>query len=854
MDLMRLITVVGVLSFLTSAGAAEVSGAVHFRQNIQPILSEYCYDCHADGANKGGISFDEFKSDEAIVTNHDLWLNVLKNVRTGMMPPPKKSRPSAEERQRLADWIKFDAFGIDPNNPDPGRVTIRRLNRFEYRNTIRDLMGVDYDTQTELPPDDTGYGFDTIGDVLTLSPMLLEKYLDAANTIISKAVPITSRVVAEKTVSGSDFRGHAGESSSRNHADSIYLSYYEPAAVSNSFVTEHAGHYQVLLDLSATEIFIDDQFDYNKCRLVFKADGHELLRKEFVREGNKPFHYELAQDWQAGPHELAVELQPLTPDQKQIRSLAIRLDSVTLRGPADERYFVEPKNYSRFFPKPVPHRAPERRAYARQLLGGFAARAFRRPLNDDTADRLAALAEETYRQPGKTFEAGVAQAMTAVLTSPRFLFRQEFIETNHPSGSQPFIDEYSLASRLSYFLWSTMPDEELLHLAGEGALRKNLSAQVKRMMADSRSEAFVRNFSGQWLQTRDIESIPIDARAVLRRELKPDPEFDRLRTRFRELVAKPEDTLTPAEKQEFAEVRQAFFKRFRRPRADLTGDLRYAMRQEVELYFGSIVREDRDVVELIDSNYDFLNEKLARHYGLTNLDVTGVNLKRVTLPANCVRGGVLTMGSVLAVTSNPTRTSAVKRGLFILQNVLGNPTPPPLPNIPPLEDAQKESADHPPTSREALAIHRSQPLCNSCHGRMDPIGLAFENFNAMGMWRDQEYGEPIQVADKLITGESFTNVVELKHILATNHKIDFYRTMTEKVLTYALGRGLEYYDVETVDEIVDRLQRENGRFSAIITGVIDSAPFQKRRDLTSLAANVTPGPLQQAQIKQDHEK
>jgi hypothetical protein len=308
--------------------------------------------------------------------------------------------------------------------------------------------------------------------------------------------------------------------------------------------------------------------------------------------------------------------------------------------------------------------------------------------------------------------------------------------------------------------------------------------------------------------------------------------------------------LTAGEKEEFKNVRTTFFKTFKPPRANLSGDLRFAMRQETELYFGGIVREDRNVTELIESDYDYLNEKLARHYGLTNLGVTGNNLYKVKLPPGCVRGGVLTMGSVLAVTSNPSRTSAVKRGLFILQNILGNPTPPPPPNIPPLEDAKKESAGHPPTSREALEIHRTQPLCSSCHARMDPLGLAFENFNAMGMWREKEFGEPIETSGAFITGESFTNVNELKHILATNHRVDFYRTLTEKLLTYALGRGLEYYDVETVDQIVARLEEQNGRFSALLYGVIESAPFQRRREFISIAANenVDHG-QQQAKIK-----
>jgi hypothetical protein len=829
--------------------SAESPAAAHFRQKIQPILNQYCYDCHADGANKGGVAFDEFKSDNAIVTNIDLWLAVLKNVRSGLMPPQKKARPAPEEQKRLENWIKYEVFRIDPNHPDPGRVTLRRLNRIEYRNTIRDLVGIDFDTQEAFPPDDTGYGFDNIGDVLTLSPMMLEKYLDAANLIIAKAVPLTSRAMAEKTIPGRAFRPRAGNSA-ENYGDALNLSYYQATSVTNSFWADHPGHYELALDISANESYVEGEFDYNRCRLIFKADGQEILRQDFARESSKPFHFEFKQVWDAGMHELSLEVEPLTPDQKHVRSLSLRINNVLVRGPSEEPYWIQPANYKRFFPKEVPGDLHDRRAYARELLSAFATRAFRRPVDDNTADRLTALAEKTCEEPGKTFEAGVAQAMTAVLVSPQFLFHEEAVEKNHPPGSQPFVDEYSLASRLSYFLWSTMPDAELLSLAGRGELRKNLPAQVKRMLADPRSDALVRNFSGQWLQTRDIETVPIDARAVLAREQSPDPETERLHKRFRELAGRPENTLTAGEKEEFKNVRTTFFKTFKPPRANLSGDLRFAMRQETELYFGGIVREDRNVAELIESDYDYLNEKLARHYGLTNLGVTGNNLYKVKLPPGCVRGGVLTMGSVLAVTSNPSRTSAVKRGLFILQNILGNPTPPPPPNIPPLEDAKKESAGHPPTSREALEIHRTQPLCSSCHARMDPLGLAFENFNALGLWRDKEFGEPIETSGALITGESFKNANELKHLLATNHRSDFYRTLTEKLLTYALGRGLEYYDVETVDQIVARLEDQNGRFSALLYGVIESAPFQKRREFVPIAANESADHgQQQAKIK-----
>lgn len=857
-----------------AAGAADTSGGKEFRNEVRPILQEFCFDCHADGANKGGVSFDEFKSDAAMAENHDLWLKALKNVRAGIMPPPKKAQPSAEQKRRLEQWIKVAVFNADPRNPDPGRVTVRRLNRVEYRNTIRDLMGVDFDTEKEFPPDDAGYGFDNIGDVLTLPPMLLEKYLAAAKTVVTKAVPAAPGVPAEQFIAGRGFSGDIGAFSRTNRnptaTNALTLSYYEPALVTNTFTAQDAGRYQLLLDFTANERFVDNQFDYNKCRLVFKADGRELHSKEYTREGGKAFHYEFDQDWKAGGHELVVELHPLTPDQKQVRSLTMRLDSATVRGPLDAKHWVKPKNYERFFTKDTPKSASSRRKYAREILEPFVQKAYRRPVDAKTVDRLVELAESTYAQKGKTFEQGIGQAMVAVLASPRFLFREESAEPG--SGkTHPLVDEYALASRLSYFLWSSMPDDDLLRLAGEKKLRANLDVQKKRMLADPRSAALVRNFVGQWLQTRDIETVQIDARQVLFRELTNtppamtsapavDPDREKRMARFRELRAKEETNdagMTAAEKKELQQVHDGLFGpgtqpvqatqtnqlaqtgrtnrfggfrgQFRGPRAELTADLRRAMRQETEKAFDYVLREDRSLLELLDSDYTFLNERLARHYGLTNLNVTGDEMVLVKLPPESPRGGVITHGSVLAVTSNPTRTSPVKRGLFILDNLLGTPPPPPPPDIPPLEDAAKAMKDKKLTLRETLALHREAPLCSSCHNRMDPLGLALDNFNAMGMWRDQEKGQPIDAAGRLLSGESFTDVKELKKILANSHKTEFYRTMTEKLLTYALGRGLEYYDVATVDAIVERLEKSNGRPSELLAGIIESAPFQKTR-------------------------
>jgi hypothetical protein len=470
-------------------------------------------------------------------------------------------------------------------------------------------------------------------------------------------------------------------------------------------------------------------------------------------------------------------------------------------------------------------------------LARFAAKAYRRPVDDRTITRLLAIAEGVYKAPGKSFEDGIAEAMIPLLASPRFLFRVEQTEAPGPGEKYPELDEYALASRLSYFLWSTMPDEELYGLASTHELRKNLDHQVHRMVEDRRAQALVDNFVGQWLQVRDLEGININERVVLARDRGREHELEHRFRRFQELQAIPKEKRTPEQQ---AEIQKMIDERKKRKQdeanVDLDEGLRRAMREETEMCFGYVMHEDRSVLELIHSDYTFLNEKLATHYGITN--VTGSEMRRVTLPADSPRGGVLTDGSILIVTSNPTRTSPVKRGLFILDNILGIPPPPPPANIPPLEDSEKAFSDHKPTLRETLEIHRSKPLCSSCHNRMDPLGLSLENFNALGMWRESERSTPIDAGGKLITGEPFHDIRDVKLALVDRHRLDFYRCLTEKLMTYALGRGLEDFDVETVDRIVQALDKDNGRFSTLLTGVITSAPFQKTRNPSvNLASN-----------------
>jgi len=805
-----------VAGVVTSAGSASAQvatdGAAKFHKQIEPILTEYCSDCHMDGSKKGGITLDQFKSDKDLLENRELWFNVLKHVRAGIMPPAKKPRPSDEQKAQLGTWIKSAVFKIDPAHPDPGRVTVRRLNRVEYRNTIRDLTGVDYDTDSEFPADDTGYGFDNIGDVLSVSPMLLEKYLVAANAIVGKSVPTVPRMMAEQIIPGPRFRlvakpttapstqsamnrRPANAPPARGPAQYLSMSYYVPATASYAVNLQSAGKYHLVVDLTIKGDYAGNGFDENKCRLSFTSNGEELWSEECAWQERKDIHFERDTDWKSGRHELQFKLDPLTPGSKQLSNLEARIMSVAVKGPTQKELWVRPKNFDRFFAKDAPADAEGRRAFARQILGKFATKAYRRPVDDKTLDRLVALAEMVYGRPNKTFEAGVSQAMVAVLASPRFLFREEGTIDAPPGQDHPLIDEYSLASRLSYFFWSSMPDDELMGLATEGELRKNLKAQVKRMLASPRAEALTENFVGQWLQGRDVMTVPVQANRVI-------TDFD---------MIKKTKLLNDRDNRE----------------------ARIAMETENRKLFDYIVHDNRSVMEFINADYAFLNERLATLYGVPG--VTGDEYRKVTLPADSQRGGVITSGAVLLVTSNPTRTSPVKRGLFILENVLGTPTPPPPPNIPALEDSRGKFKDHVPTLRETLAVHRESAMCASCHNRMDPLGLAMENFNAYGLWRDKERGEPIDASGKLITGEEFKSASELKQILASRHREDFYRCLTEKLLTYALGRGLDYNDVEAVDRIVAKLDSEDGHFDALLNGIINSVPFQQRRNPQAVA-------------------
>lgn len=847
---------------LTAAPQEEdASAAGDNFASIQPILEEHCFACHADGANEGSMSFDELfawqkdsKPDRRKINEH--WYKVLRQVQAGLMPPPEEERPTTAQIENLERWIKYSAFGLNPAHVDPGRVTIRRLNQVEYRNTIRDLLGVEYDTGTNFPADDTGHGFDNIGEVLSISPLLLEKYLNAAKEIVNSVVPVVPGVVHVETLRGDRFRrstqtalndlvpqeAGGAEASQRGTPASdgtqrsrrrdaepgtTVLSYYEPATVAAELKVVHEGDYVLRLNLTARETYVDNQFDENRCHFTFFLGDDVLVDQEFVRQGRKSYVFEFNQHFQPGSYSLKATVTPLT-ESTQIRDLRLQLDNVELVGPNQTEFFDKPPGYERFFPKEVPDDDAERREYARELLRDFATRAFRRPVDDDSLNRLIALAESVY-QDGDTFESGIAKSMTAVLASPKFLFREEFPDPLDESDL-PLIDEYSLASRLSYFLWSSMPDAELMNLAEEGKLRSNLEQQIARLLADDKSTALAKNFVGQWLRARAVETIQINGAAVLSREPQMvDPEQDVRRRRFFDLFRKGSER-TAEEDAEYQVEKEGFLRSFQTGGSgDLTDEVRQAMRRESELLFEYIVQNDRSLLDLVDSNYTFLNEPLWAHYQIAGVDgVEGDEMRLVQLPANSLRGGILTQGTTLVVTSNPDRTSPVKRGLFILENLLGTPPPAPPPNIPALEDVESDS-EKTLTLRETLAIHRSNALCSSCHNQMDPLGLALENFNAMGQFREIDMGEPVDSSGTLGEGLAFSSVGQLKKILATSRQSQIYRCLTEKLMTFALGRAVEYTDAHTVDELVNNLQDADGKASALLHGIIRSDAFQRMR-------------------------
>lgn len=760
----------------TSLFAADESA---FIRDIEPFLVDYCFDCHGDGADKGGISLDDYASLKDHFTDHELWERVWHNLRAELMPPSDKSQPSVEETAKLTAWIEREIFKLDPKNPDPGRVTLRRLNREEYRYSIKDLLGVDFDVEDNFPPDDTGYGFDTIGDVLSLSPLLMEKYLDAAQEIAKEALPLESGRIPSKYFAGTDFKQPSSPKITAN-----YMPFDKDRSVTAKKWIPHDGRYKIVLEM---EIRGSDEATEHSAQIEFAVDGKRANGRGLSWDPSKRVYLGAERDLKKGNAEITIALTPGNPPEEGENPLNLKVHRVRLEGPLDGSVKEFSPAYNRIMVNgPPPHWDDNegRQKYATVILRNLTSRAFRRPVSEEDLGKLVQIALFTDRQPNTSFEEGIRQSIAAILASPSFLFRAEAQPQPNDPGKLVDLDEFALASRISYFLWSSLPDHELYSVAARGELRKNLKQQVDRMLDDPKAERFSRNFVGQWLQARDVTTINVNPKYVLRLRSNSDA-----------------------------------YKIFSRT-------LRQDMKRETELFFHHVLTENRPATELLTANYTFLNQRLADFYEIDGIE--GSQMRKVDVPKDIHRGGILQQATFHVVTSNPSRTSPVKRGMFVLENLLATPAPPAPPDVPELEEVQKQTKGRRPTMREMMEIHREKPICAGCHARMDPIGLAFENFNALGMWRDDENGNPIDTAGELITGETFSTPAELAQVLATERKTDFYRCMAEKMLTYALGRGVEYYDALTIDEIASKLG-DGGSLREVVHGVIDSVPFQKRR-------------------------
>lgn len=788
-------------------------------EQVTPLLQSYCADCHLDGADEGSVSLEALINPRQDNASIKLWDRVLGQLRCDLMPPPDMDQPTDDERRGLDQWVKRAIFRIDAEEPNPGSVVLGRLNRIEYRNTVADLMNYDVDTDLLFPPDDTGHGFDNIGEVLTLSPLLMEKYINAATEIVKARVPQVGSMPRVRPFWGREYE--LGGDARLNEVGDPRFEYHLGGSGRLSFEVDKAGEYRLELELVAAENYTEGAIDDNVCHVKVTCGDDVMLDEDFTRADWKYITLELERDWKEGAYTLQFDVTPVKV-AKQTRQLRIQLHHTRLVGPLDDpESFVRPEGYTDYF-EDVPIKTNEaKRASAERILQRFASRAFRRPVLKATLDRLINLAESVWTAEGGSFESGISQAMVAVLSSPSFIFKETFAETSQ--SRFPLVDQHSLATRMSYFLWSTMPDERLWTLASQGKLRENLDSEIERMINDDRFDAFHKNFVGQWLQTRDVMSVSVDARAVVLGSEAREQALQ-LRARIDEFKAIRDD-LT---KEQYSLLRQAYRDLRKLYKAaesfELTNRLRDSMRSETEMLFAHLVKTDADLIDLIDCDYTFLNEPLAKQYGIEG--VQGHEMRRFELKPEHHRGSILTHGALLTVTSNPDRTSPVKRGLFILDNILGMPTGAPPPDIPALEDAGGEGHAN-LTLRQSLALHRADPMCSSCHNRMDPLGLALENYDALGRYRTSESGDEVDASGTLITGEAFEDIQDLKKILSENHRDKFYRCLTVKMMTYALGRSVDYHDTQTIDQIVQQLEASGGTARRLINAVIRSPGFQR---------------------------
>lgn len=727
-----------------------------FQREVLPFVQKYCVGCHGVGTPQAGISLNGFRDAASVLKSRAVWEKVSRSVSAGYMPPQSAPQPTQNERDAVVRWIDGFLTQIDCKLQDPGRVTMRRLNREEYNNTIRDLFGVSIRPADEFPSDDVGYGFDNIGDVLSISPLLMEKYLRAAEKVAQAviAAPETSlrsvRLPVEKMT---------GDGSVQDGGRLLYSN--GEARLTHDFPEQ--GEYEIKVHAYAHQA--GDEI----ARMAIRLDGREIKQFDVEAAEESPAAYAVRVQAGKGNRQIGVAfLNDYYDPKRGDRNLG--LISIDVTGPLGGTTAA-----TSFQKRMVPRglTGAQREQALRKALTEFASRAYRRPATREDVDRLLR-AVRLAEQEGESLERGIQLAIQAALVSPHFLFRVELDpEPNNPKAKR-YVNDYELATRLSYFLWSSMPDDTLFRLAAAKQLRKPevLRAQALRMLKDPKAWALSENFASQWLTLRNLSTV------------SPDP---------------------------------ALFPTF-------NAELRDAMKRETLLFFETIVREDRSVLDFIDARFTFVNEVLAKHYGIEG--VTGNEFRRVTLDGK-QRGGLLSHASILTVTSNPTRTSPVKRGKWVLEQMLGTPPPPAPPNVPQLADDSRRGPLT-GTLRQRMEQHRKDPLCASCHTRMDAIGFGLENYDAVGRWRTRDGNSEIDASGTLPGGKSFRGPAELRGILKEQKEL-FVRNLAEKMLTYALGRGLESYDKCNVDTIAASVARSGYRFSALVTAVVMSEPFRMRR-------------------------
>jgi hypothetical protein len=773
---------------LQAASRQDVPSTAHSANPAaRDTIDRYCASCHNARLKTGGLSLETLDPTN-VSEAAEIWEKVVRKLETRTMPPRGARRPDEAAYRSLTAQLVDELDRSAIARPNPGRPMLHRLNRSEYGNAIRDLLALDVDVASLLPPDDSAFGFDNISDVLGVSPSLQERYLSAAGRISGLAIGDPQRGPA------SDTYRLRQDLSQNEHVEGLPLGTVGGLLVRHLFPLD--GEYVLQVRLQHTNFGNLRGLDYPQ-QIETAIDGERVHVATIGGNADLAAMFDKQNDTSdAVEARLAVRV-PVKAGQRAVSVAFIRnlslgdtrrlqpflrssvdtldwtglphIQSLTINGPFNATGPGDTPSRRRIFVCRSRGQGDDL-ACARRILGTLLRRAYRQPVHEPDLQSVLAFYVSGQREGG--FEMGVQRALKAILASPKFVFRSEQDPPNPPSGGVFRISSLELASRLSFFLWSSIPDDELLKVASEGRLRDPaaLERQVRRMLADPKSAALVGNFAGQWLQLRNLKSVQPNSDAF--------PDFD--------------------------------------------DNLRQSFQRETELFFESVMREDRSVLDLLRADYTFLNERLARHYGVP--DIYGSRFRRVTITDEA-RKGLLGQGSILAVTSHAERTSPVVRGKWILDNLLGTPPGAPPPDVPSLKENEK--GQQPKRMREMLAEHRARAACATCHNVMDSIGFAMENFDAVGAWRTREPGGPLDTSGELADGTVVDGIVDLRRALLSRPDV-FVRTLTEKLLTYALGRGLGYHDMPAVRTMVRQSAGNDYRFSSIVSAIVTSAPFQMR--------------------------